>query len=59
MQLEEKEIPYNLFFVCVLGKLGEANSKKSKQHVHRTWYPTSTEGNVLLTLCCQTYISEH
>lgn len=32
--------------MCVLGKLGEANSEKSKQHVHRTQYPTSTKGNV-------------
>lgn len=53
---QEKEIPYNLSFVCFLGKLGEANSEKSEQHVHRTQYPTSTEGNVLLIFCCQTDI---
>lgn len=50
---QEKEIPYNLSFVCILGKLGEANSEKSEQHVHRAQYPTSTEGNVLLIFCFQ------
>lgn len=56
MQLEEKESPCNLIILCVLGKLGETNSKKSKQHVHRTQYSTSTKGNILLTFYCQTGI---
>lgn len=53
---QEKEIPYNLSFVCILGKLGEENSEKSEQHVHGTQYPTSTEGNVLLIFYFQTDI---